>query len=193
SDHWKSPASISARTSSRPRAMASSSSSLSTPTRASMVAWAREPRISWRYIRWSKLTEAVKRATKASVASLKRPPQDLLVSLLMLMLARAGWIALLRTSGRGYYSLSYQGRANRRENESNIRESRSPPQGRRLPVTQPVPGGGPAGGGHYCRIAVYSDRGGQVGSGQLQLAGPGICWPTTVARWRRPSATALFC
>src|SRR5690606_6578887 len=104
---------------------------------------------------------------------LKRPPQALLVSLLMLMLARAGWIALLRTSGRGYYSLSYQGRANRRENESNIRESRSPPQGRRLPVTQPVPGGGPAGGGHYCRIAVYSDRGGQVGSGQLQLAGPG--------------------
>ncbi|BBI54576.1 hypothetical protein HORIV_69970 [Vreelandella olivaria] len=26
--------------------------------------------------RWSKLTDAVKRATKASVGSLKRPPQD---------------------------------------------------------------------------------------------------------------------
>ena len=56
--------------------MASRSSSVSTPTRASMVAWATEPWMSWRARRWSKSTEAVKRSTKASVGSLKRPPQD---------------------------------------------------------------------------------------------------------------------
>ncbi|MNY66337.1 hypothetical protein D3C86_2037460 [compost metagenome] len=44
-----------------------------------MVAWAMEPMMSWRYRRLSKSTDAVKRATKASTGSLKRPPQDWLV------------------------------------------------------------------------------------------------------------------
>ncbi|MNT99707.1 hypothetical protein D3C72_2426280 [compost metagenome] len=60
----------------RPSMMVSRSASVSTPTFANMVAWAIEPMMSWRYRRWSKLTEAVKRATKASTGSLKRPPQD---------------------------------------------------------------------------------------------------------------------
>ncbi|MNQ66891.1 hypothetical protein D3C85_813930 [compost metagenome] len=56
--------------------MLSRSASVSTPTLASMVAWAMEPMMSWRYRRLSNSTEAVKRATKASTGSLKRPPQD---------------------------------------------------------------------------------------------------------------------
>ena len=74
-DHWKPPASISASISSRPLRMASRSASVNTPTWASILAWAREPAISCRYMRWSKPTEAVKASTKASVGSVKRPVQ----------------------------------------------------------------------------------------------------------------------
>src|SRR5690606_608759 len=82
------PASISAWMSLSPAMIASRSSAFSTPACSSMVAWAIEPMMSWRYRRLSKSTEAVKRATKASTGSLKRPPQDWLVfSTLMGMLS----------------------------------------------------------------------------------------------------------
>ena len=89
-DHSHSPASISARISSSPWMMASRSSPVSTPASASMVAWAWEPRMSWRYMRRSKPTLAVNACTKASVDSLKRPPQSWFCWLSLILLLTSG-------------------------------------------------------------------------------------------------------
>ena len=73
-DQLNSPASISRSTCCRPSIIVATSSALKISHSLSMVACAIEPWISCRAKRWSKPTEAVKAATKLSVASLKRPP-----------------------------------------------------------------------------------------------------------------------
>jgi hypothetical protein len=42
-----------------PRSMSARSAALMMPCLASIRAWASEPRMSWRHMRWSKSTEAV--------------------------------------------------------------------------------------------------------------------------------------
>ena len=75
--HSKAPVSMSARMPSSPSTMASRSASLSTPTPASIVACAIEPRTSCFASRRSKLTDSVNRSTSASVGSVNRPAQSL--------------------------------------------------------------------------------------------------------------------